>query len=121
MGAPLAPTLQGKWLGNLDWGMKMTVHLREHGYPGDGLGEAIKELGPVFNMRVLWKDSIMTADMGCRFQQLREGFQFSMNSVLGSGVFNSDGEMWKFHRAMTWPFFSREKIRHFDIFDSHTE
>jgi cytochrome P450 len=44
-----------------------------------------------------------------------------MLSVLGNGVFNSDGEMWKFHRAMTRPFFSRERISHFDIFDRYAE
>ncbi|KAF7370079.1 Cytochrome P450 [Mycena sanguinolenta] len=129
MGARLAPTLQGKWLGNLDWMRKM-VYLREHGYPGDGIDEAIAELGPVFNMRVLWMDSIMTICpehmkliLSTDFNNYVKGerFQFGMNSVLGSGVFNSDGEMWKFHRAMTRPFFSRDKISHFDIFDSHAE
>jgi len=61
-----------------------------------------------------------------------------MRAVLGTGVFNSDGisfeslldffltnnrystgEMWKFHRAMTRPFFSKDRISHFDIFDRH--
>lgn len=29
--------------------------------------------------------------------------------------------MLRFHRAMTRPFFSKERIGHFDIFDTHTE
>lgn len=29
--------------------------------------------------------------------------------------------MWKFHRAMTRPFFSKERISHFDIFDRHAK
>ncbi|KAH9483187.1 Cytochrome P450 monooxygenase 75 [Psilocybe cubensis] len=33
------------------------------------------------------------------------------------GVFNSDGDMWKFHRAMSRPFFSRERISDFHIYD----
>lgn len=41
--------------------------------------------------------------------------------MLGVGVFNSDGEMWKFHRNMTRPFFSRERISHFDIFSRHAD
>lgn len=41
--------------------------------------------------------------------------------VLGVGVFNSDGEMWKFHRAMTRPFFSRERITHVDLFARHAD
>ncbi|KAL1713598.1 cytochrome P450 [Schizophyllum commune] len=40
-------------------------------------------------------------------------------SLLGQGVFNSDGDMWKFHRTMTRPFFNKDRISHFDIFDRH--
>ncbi|KAF7798790.1 hypothetical protein EIP86_010015 [Pleurotus ostreatoroseus] len=42
-------------------------------------------------------------------------------TVLGTGVFNADGEMWKFHRNMTRPFFTKERISHFDIFDRHAD
>lgn len=61
-----------------------------------------------------------------------------MHSLLGIGVFNADGEsivastpdlpelknnpldeLWKFHRSMTRPFFSKERISHFDNFDRH--
>ena len=31
------------------------------------------------------------------------------------------GDMWKFHRTMTRPFFSRERIAHFDIFARHAD
>ena len=31
------------------------------------------------------------------------------------------GDMWKFHRSMTRPFFSHERISHFNIFDRHAE
>lgn len=49
-------------------------------------------------------------------------FQNAMRSVLGTGVFNSDpGDFWKFHRGMTRPFFSRDRITHFDIFDRHAD
>jgi len=57
------------------------------------------------------------------FSKFEKGqtFRERFFSVLGSGVFNSDGEMWKFHRAMTRPFFSRDRISHFNLFDRHTE
>lgn len=42
-------------------------------------------------------------------------------SLLGSGVFTSDGETWKFHRSMTRPFFYKDRISHFDLFEKHTE
>ena len=36
-------------------------------------------------------------------------------------MFNSDSDMWKFHRAMTRPFFSKDRIAHFDIFERHAD
>ncbi|KAF7323743.1 hypothetical protein MKEN_00595300 [Mycena kentingensis (nom. inval.)] len=44
-----------------------------------------------------------------------------MSSVLGTGVFASDGDMWRFHRQMTRPFFNRERISDFDIFAHHAD
>ena len=29
--------------------------------------------------------------------------------------------MWKFHRTMTRPFFTQDRIRDFDVFDRHAE
>lgn len=48
-------------------------------------------------------------------------FISAADAVLGSGVFNADGDMWRFHRSMTRPFFSKERISHFDIFDRHAD
>ncbi|KAF9523243.1 cytochrome P450 [Crepidotus variabilis] len=45
------------------------------------------------------------------FKQLR--------SLLGLGVFNSDGDLWKFHRSMSRAYFSRDRISHFDNFEKH--
>lgn len=39
---------------------------------------------------------------------------------IGTGVFNSDGERWKFHRSMTRPFFSKERIVDFETFGRHS-
>ncbi|KAH9858786.1 cytochrome P450 [Lenzites betulinus] len=47
------------------------------------------------------------------------GFRSQMKSLLGVGVFNADGDLWKFHRSMARPFFSKDRISHFDIFDRH--
>ncbi|QRW07239.1 cytochrome P450 family protein [Ceratobasidium sp. AG-Ba] len=48
-------------------------------------------------------------------------FRSKMGSVLGKGIFNSDGDMWKFHRTMTRPYFSRDRISHFDNFARHSD
>ncbi|THH16444.1 hypothetical protein EW146_g4204 [Bondarzewia mesenterica] len=131
MGAVLAPRYNGKWVGNWD----LTVRFLEefsNGYPADILWNLIRECGTVVNTRVLWLNSIFTVDpdiikariiLATDFGNYVKGevFQGVMSSVLGSGVFNSDGDMWKFHRSMTRPFFSRDRISHFDIFDRHAE
>lgn len=47
--------------------------------------------------------------------------QECLKSLLGTGVFNSDGDMWKFHRSMTRPFFSRDRISHFSTFGKNAD
>ncbi|KAJ7103825.1 cytochrome P450 [Mycena epipterygia] len=128
MGARFAPMVTGTGWGGTDI-LKNMVHNRKFGYPGDGLDVFFKE-SPVVNVRVLWIDALFTVwpdhikhILATDFQNYVKGerFQSGMDSVLGSGVFNSDGEMWKFHRGMTRPFFSRDKVEHFDIFDHHAD
>ncbi|KAJ3507902.1 hypothetical protein NLJ89_g6044 [Agrocybe chaxingu] len=124
-GARIVPEAQGKVIGNLDVLQQMMEKLKT-GYPGDGLLELLELRGPVVNLRVLWSDLIFTASpqhiktiLATDFQNYVKGerFHFNMESVLGTGVFNSDGEMWKFHRSITRPMFTRERISHFELFD----
>lgn len=62
-----------------------------------------------------------------------------LRPILGNGVFNVDGDIWKlvktssasvsgfyfycirFHRAMTRPFFVKDRVTDFDIFDRHAD
>ncbi|KAF7365298.1 hypothetical protein MVEN_00401600 [Mycena venus] len=140
LGARLAPTSsRGKWPGNLDLLIEMQ-EIWKHGYPGDGLRELLEEVGPVANVRPLWADIILTTCpehikiiLSTDFNNYVKGqqFQFGMSSVLGTGVFNSDGEMWKFHRSLSRlkfklqysvePYFSRDRISHFEMFDRHAD
>ncbi|EAU87478.1 cytochrome P450 monooxygenase pc-3 [Coprinopsis cinerea okayama7 len=129
LGARTVPKLQGKKFGNLDV-LTTTLSNIAVGYPGDGLDEVIEARGPVFNFWLLWSDSIFTicpehlkTILATDFSSHVKGPQFirNMGSVLGSGVFNSDGEMWKFHRSITRPVFTRDRISDFDIFDHHTD
>lgn len=46
-------------------------------------------------------------------------FRNSMFSLLGSGVFNADNELWKFHRSMTRPFFHKDRTSDFEMLDRH--
>ncbi|KIM42692.1 hypothetical protein M413DRAFT_121806 [Hebeloma cylindrosporum] len=61
--------------------------------------------------------------LATQFDNFEKGslFRSQMNSLLGTGVFNADGEMWKFHRSMTRPFFTRERISDFDIYDRNCD
>ncbi|KAJ7220117.1 cytochrome P450 monooxygenase pc-1 [Mycena pura] len=128
-GARLAPTVKGKWPGNVDV-LKNLLQGLKFGYLGDGLYEMTDVYGPVFNLRLLWSDAILTACpkhmqtfLATDFHNYVKGdrFRLNMQSVLGDGVFNSDGEMWSFHRTMTRPYFVRDRVRHFEIFDRHSE
>ncbi|THU87636.1 cytochrome P450 [Dendrothele bispora CBS 962.96] len=100
-GARLMPRAKGPkfggWLGNVDIIEMMTKNAKE-GYP-----EHIQR--------------IFATDFGNYVKG--ERFQQAMGSVLGVGVFNSDGDMWKLHRSMTRPFFTRDRITHFELFDRH--
>ncbi|KAG2006335.1 cytochrome P450 [Coprinopsis cinerea AmutBmut pab1-1] len=129
LGARVVPKCRGSKIGNLDV-LSMTLKNLAVGYPGDGLDEIIKARGPVFNIWLLWSDTLLTTCpehikliLATDFHNYVKGPRFihNMGSVLGSGVFNSDGEMWKFHRSITRPVFTRDRIGDFDIFDHHTD
>ena len=118
LGARVMPTAPGKWLGNVDI-LKMSLRNLAIGYPGasldivcimndltnerctgDGLTEIVAQQGPVFNFRLLWSDIILTtcpehikAMLASDFGNYVKGesFHHTVSSVLGTGVFNSDG------------------------------
>ncbi|KAK7024847.1 cytochrome P450 52E1 [Favolaschia claudopus] len=127
--ARLVPVKKGKSFGSVDLLTRLRYN-RKHGYPADGLTEFVQEIGPVVNIKVLWMDTILTVApehikliLSTDFQNHVKGDRFKngMRSVLGTGVFNSDGDQWKFHRQMTRPFFARDRISDFDILDRHAD
>ncbi|TBU49014.1 cytochrome P450 monooxygenase pc-2 [Dichomitus squalens] len=129
MGAVLPPVWKGKSFGSLDV-LKYGLELVRKGYPGDGFWDRIDEFGGLHSMNVLWDLVHITTDahilktvLATDFQSFEKGdmFRDTMNSVLGVGVFNADGELWKFHRSMTRPYFSRDRISHFEMFDRHAD
>ncbi|KAG8759296.1 hypothetical protein FRC11_002168, partial [Ceratobasidium sp. 423] len=88
------------------------------------------EYGYTFNLRLFGEDQIMSMEpenikaiLSTDFNSYEKGpvFREKMNSVLGKGVFNADGDMWKFHRGMSRPYFSRDRISHFDNFARHSD
>ncbi|KAG1763959.1 cytochrome P450 [Suillus occidentalis] len=104
LGARLIPRVKGKWPGNLDKVVAMVIK-SENEYLGQPIDDEIK--------------TILATD----FDSYVKGAKFreAADSVLGTGVFNSDGETWKLHRTMTRPFFTHDRIGHFEIFDRHAD
>lgn len=95
---------------------------------GDGHWEWLSDFGATFNLNWLWDDVIITYDpcniktmLSTDFHNFVKGDKFrnSMFSVLGSGVFNADNELWKFHRSMTRPFFHKDRTSDLDMLDRH--
>ncbi|KAH7882561.1 cytochrome P450 [Phlebopus sp. FC_14] len=129
LGARQMPVVPGEWFGNLDLVFRFLEYFK-HGYPGDGVTDAMEVCGNCFNFRVMFNDMLYTCEpehvkaiLATDFDNFVKGnnFRAMVESVLGTGVFNSDGEMWKFHRSMTRPFFTHDRISHFNIFDRHAE
>nr|BAL14712.1 cytochrom P450 [Phlebia brevispora] len=128
-GAECPPRIPSKAIGGVDlikqFGKDMEKRIIAYRH-----WDFIKEFGPTYNLRVLFENRIFTAEpeyikriLATEFPNYEKGpdFTFQMRTLLGTGVFNSDGDMWKFHRGMTRPFFSRDRISHFDIFDRHAD
>ncbi|KAJ7615178.1 cytochrome P450, partial [Mycena rosella] len=121
-GARLVPIARGRWLGNLD----ILADLRRNwnvSYPLEVLREVlVSSHTNAVNLRIGWDDYIFTTEpehikiiLATDFSNYIKGdfLRECMGSVLG--------EMWKFHRAATRPFFNRHRISDFDIFAHHAD
>ncbi|KAK6984008.1 cytochrome P450 [Favolaschia claudopus] len=126
-GAVLPSTIPA-WWGGIDL-LIAAVKTQASQYPGEGLAILAKSLGNIYNLRILFKDMFFTfepehvkiilateANSFEKGEDLRVIFQ----PLLGSGIFSVDGDLWKFHRAMTRPFFTRERFSDYELFDRHS-
>ncbi|EIW84467.1 cytochrome P450 monooxygenase pc-3 [Coniophora puteana RWD-64-598 SS2] len=129
LGARLVPRVKGRWPGNMDVVIEQAEEV-DRDYMGSYFLKLEQKYGKVYNVRYLWDDFIFTTEpshikaiLASNFGSFVKGEEFNdiFRSVLGTGVFNSDGDMWKFHRSMTRPFFTHDRISHFDTFDTHAE
>ncbi|KAJ7590401.1 cytochrome P450 [Mycena floridula] len=100
------------------------------GYPLEIFEEWADKYGRVFGFSIFSERRLYTTEpqhlkaiLATQFQEFGKGPLLfdQFKSLLGTGVFNSDGDMWKFHRSMTRPFFNKDRISDFDIFDKHAE
>ncbi|KAI0645640.1 cytochrome P450 [Trametes meyenii] len=102
----------------------------ERKFPRDSLFRICEKYGNTFLIELFGLKRFFTTEpehikaiLATDFASFEKGptFRDQMQSLLGVGVFNSDGDMWKFHRSMARPFFSKDRISHFDIFDRHAQ
>ncbi|PBK71210.1 cytochrome P450 [Armillaria solidipes] len=98
--------------------MRRIVDSFKNGYPSEVFQKWSEQYGNTFSFGTL---SSRWAVLATQFRDFEKGsFVFNATKALfGVGVFSTDGEMWKFHRTMTRPFFNKERISDFDNFERH--
>jgi len=109
---------------------KQLIENGKNGYIAGNFLEWSRKFGNTYRLRVGLDERYFTTEpehvkaiLATQFDSFDKGPQTfaQFKSLLGTGVFNSDGDMWKFHRSITRPFFSKERISDFDVFDRHAE
>ncbi|THH04268.1 hypothetical protein EW145_g5647 [Phellinidium pouzarii] len=129
LGAKPVARIKGKWPGNVDILLRMMKAFKT-AYLMDVYLELFQEYKcTTLNTRILWVDQIITMDEEHMKYVHATGFnnfwrgrrqKERMEEFLGDGIFNRDGEKWKMHRVTARPFFARERISDFQLFDKHS-
>ncbi|KAH8799628.1 cytochrome P450 [Flagelloscypha sp. PMI_526] len=91
------------------------------GYLGEEVEELFKIYGNIFNMRTLFQNRIFFIEPEYIKTVLATNFHEYEKGLLGEGIFSTDGEAWKFHRGLTRPLFTRERISDFENFQIHAD
>ncbi|WVQ62299.1 uncharacterized protein L199_000438 [Kwoniella botswanensis] len=107
------PRVKGRWPLNLD----ILVDWAKSGSEEE-VGRMMvllqRKWGRTYNTRVLGEDQVISSDPAVLkhvlmddFDNFVKGEKFKDRAVdfLGDGIFNSDGDRWKFHRSLMRPFF----------------
>lgn len=128
LGGVLPPRMKGKWPGNADIVLR-SLRIMKEGYAVEHFQQYLDEYGcDTLNLGLWWQDTYITrnhhtvqAMLATNFDNFRKGHAITtrVNGLFGEGIFGTDWPMAKAHRAMTRPFFARERIRDFNIFDNY--
>ncbi|KAK0462792.1 cytochrome P450 monooxygenase pc-3 [Armillaria novae-zelandiae] len=123
-GATMAPSVQGGSFSIL----RELVYGFRNGYPSEVFQKWSEQYGNTFTFNTFSDRRILTTEpehikaiLATQFQDFEKGHHFyvAAESLLGAGVFNSDDDIWKFHRSMTRPLFNKDRISDFDNFERH--
>ncbi|KAK0186724.1 cytochrome P450 [Armillaria mellea] len=108
--------------------MRRIVDSFKNGYPNEVFQKLSEQYGNTFSFSTLSSKWVFTSEpehikavLAMQFRNFEKGSIVfnATKALLGVGVFSTDGEMWKFHRTMTRPFFNKERISNFDNFERH--
>ncbi|KAG8817330.1 hypothetical protein FRC17_011279 [Serendipita sp. 399] len=129
LGALPIPKVKGKKLGNIDV-LRALIEADETEYPGDIFFKWAKEYGPTYDMNILWASQIVSLDpentkfvLSSAFIQFEKGEKFHdmFETFWGDGIFTTDGDAWRTHRANARPFFAQERLSNFSSFEGHVQ
>ncbi|EKM75106.1 hypothetical protein AGABI1DRAFT_132556 [Agaricus bisporus var. burnettii JB137-S8] len=98
------------------------------GYPQDTWSELLNKYGSTFRFSIGLDEAYFTTEpehvkamLATEFNNFEKGrTSFEDGKALfGTGVFNVDGDI--FHRSITRPFFTKDRISDFELFERHTD
>ncbi|KAK0187424.1 cytochrome P450 [Armillaria mellea] len=123
-GAIMIPSVRGSSFSIL----RQLVQGFRNGYPSEAFQKWSEQYGNTFTLSTFSDRRVLTTEpehikaiLATQFQDFEKGHHFyvAAESLLGAGVFNSDDDIWKFHRTMTRPLFNKDRISDFDNFERH--
>ncbi|KAF9016963.1 cytochrome P450, partial [Hymenopellis radicata] len=109
--------------------IKTMLENNASGYIGEPLWAWAAQYGNTYELDILGEKRVVTIEpdhvkavLATQFKEFEKSplTLTQWSDLLGTGVFNANGDMWKFHRNMTRPFFSKDRISDFDNFERHT-
>ncbi|KAK7059984.1 cytochrome P450 monooxygenase pc-3 [Favolaschia claudopus] len=127
--ARLPPRILDRSIGGLDTVLAIRNNF-ERGYFGDHLALWSNMYGPVVNIRILFENRIFTTEpehiksmLTTDFMAFEKGTRLrgQFQSLFGTGIFNVDGDMWKFHRGLCRRFLTKERISDFRIYTHYAD
>ncbi|KAG1731772.1 cytochrome P450 [Suillus lakei] len=121
-GIVLPPIVHNHWPAGIDRLVELLDNIKR-GYMGEVPEKLCQEYGHTLRLRILFEDKILTTEpehikaiLSTKFNSFCKGEHIHL--FWGSGIFNSDGG---FHRSMTRPFFSKDRVSDFVIFEKHAD
>ncbi|KAK0499225.1 cytochrome P450 [Armillaria luteobubalina] len=102
----------------------------EVGCPADTFHAWNEKYGYIYSYTSLLDESIVTAEpehlkaiLSTQHADFPKGPEFYSitQSFLGNGIFNTDGDIWRSHRALARPLFKKERISDLEIFERYTK